>query len=333
MSQAIEQTRVLVSGCGSIGKRHIANLQALGLSAITAVDPDKSACMEAERKLGVRIAVSFEEALRERPDIVVVASPNHVHMEQALQAAKVGADLFIEKPLSHEMTGVNELLTYVEQNRLVGMVGCNMRFHPAISKIKEVLSEQKLGKVYSVQAEFGFYLPWWRPGKDYRENYGARKRTGGGVILDAIHEIDALWWFFGPVRQAMTLSQKQSDLEIETEDVAEISLRFANGVLGHIHLDYLNRHYARNLKIIGKQGTLEWDWNQEFIRIFREGDSPAEEYAVPARENPNEMYRDEMRHFLSCVAERKTTICPIEDAAEVLSVAMSAKRSSEMVPQ
>jgi predicted dehydrogenase len=180
----------LVVGCGSIGKRHLQNLRALGVADLGVVESDSSRRQQVAGEMGIAAFAQLADGLRWFPDFVVIATPTHFHISQAMEVASKGCAVFVEKPLSHTSDGVSELVNVIGQSGLVSMVGCNMRFHPGPKKVKELLDAGALGRILSARVYVGSYLPDWRPGTDYRQNYAARDENGGGCILDCIHEID-----------------------------------------------------------------------------------------------------------------------------------------------
>jgi predicted dehydrogenase len=247
-------TRVLVVGCGSIGRRHAAN--AARLASVTVVDAVPEQAAETARTLGVAVCVSIEEALAGRPDAVVVATPHHSHLPIARAALAAGADVLIEKPLAATLDGIAEFLSEADRLGRRVRVACNMRFHPAIAALRRAL--RRVGRPLFARAHYGNYLPDMRPGADYRTLYCARAEAGGGVILDAIHEIDYLVWLFGPVERVSAEAGRIGDLDIDVEDYAALALAHRGGVRSEVHLDYLQRSKRRGCEIAGSEGTLIW---------------------------------------------------------------------------
>ncbi|MDP3703825.1 MAG: UDP-2,4-diacetamido-2,4,6-trideoxy-beta-L-altropyranose hydrolase [Candidatus Omnitrophota bacterium] len=318
--------RAVIVGFGSIGKRHGANLQGSGVRDIAVCDPDPEKRREAEARFGMRAVERLEEALQDHPDAVFVTSPPSSHIPIALEAARAGCHLFIEKPLSHSFEGIDDLKKEVAARRLVAMVGCNTRFHPNLLFMKGFLEEGRLGTIYAAHAEVGSFLPGWRPGTDYRLNYGARKALGGGVLLDAIHELDYLRWLVGEIIDVQCVAGKVSSLEIDTEDLALVLLRFTNGALGSLHLDYLQHPYCRGAKIIGEHGILSWDMNQQTVRFYdNRAGSWQDAHRVPSGFEPNQMYIEEARAFLSAVESRTPPFSGLDDAARVLELTLTCK--------
>ncbi len=323
-----ERDPFLVIGCGSIGKRHIKNLLALGVQDIIAFDIQAARMEEVKESFGITVLNSLEEGWEQKPKIAVVAAPTSLHIPLALEAAERGCHLFIEKPLSHAMDGIDELVNVVKERNLITLVGCNMRFHPGIMQVKRLIEEGALGNVIAARVEVGLYLPDWHPWEDYRQMYSAQRDLGGGVILDAIHEIDYIRWMLGEVTEVACFSDKISNLEIETEDVAAILLRFDCGAIGEVHLDYVQRAYSRSCHIIGEEGTIHWDWCEGIVRWYSAKTKKWKIYENPPEWESNKMYIDEMEYFRACIHNKTTSFLDVEQAKQVLRIALAAKHSA-----
>ncbi len=317
----------LVVGVGSIGKRHIANLRRAGVRRIWAYDPQRERVDEAEARWGVRGFASLEDALAAGPKAALICSPPVYHIPQALAAARAGAHLFIEKPLSASLEGVDDLIAEVEARGLRTLVGCNFRFHPGLQRLKALVDQGALGRVIFARAEFGQYLPDWHPWEDYRQGYSARRDLGGGVVLDRIHEIDYLVWLFGPVEEVTGLVGQWGDLDIETEDLAEAWLRFRSGVVAAVHVDYLNRTYTCRAEVLGARGTAWWSFAPHEARIFDADRAETQSWAWP-RYQVNDMYLAETEHFLRVLAGLEPSAKDLRQARHILQVALAVKASA-----
>lgn len=320
--------RLLVTGCGSIGRRHIGNLLALGNIEVIAHDLTPDGRSKVADLFGVKVYANYGDALDAGPDAVIVATPTNEHIRPALEAAKAGCHLFVEKPVSHNMDGLSDVLSTVKSKSLITLVGCNMRFHPGIKKVKELLDEGTVGRILSADIETGSYMPEWRPGWDYRNVYSARSHMGGGIILDAIHEIDYARWMLGDVAVVSCMADKQSSLEIDVEDIADILLSFTSGVIAHLHLDYLQRAYSRNCKFVGEDGIVTWDFNEERVGLFTARDRQWTRHKQPEDFELNQMYVDEMMHFINCIKGIERPTLDIFGAVEDLKIALAAKQSA-----
>lgn len=203
-----------------------------------------------------------------------------------------------------------------------------MRFHPGPAQVKDLLDQHRIGRVLFARIQAGSYLPGWRRGQDYRANYAAREDTGGGCILDCIHEIDLTRWYLGEVRSVLCACGKLSSLEIETEDVAALLCRHESGALSEIHLDYVQRSYERDCQIVGEQGSIFWQFKTGEVRWFDTVDGEWTTLSQPPGWELNQMYVDEMEHFLECVRDQRPTMLSIPDAISVMQIALAAKRSA-----
>ena len=318
----------LVVGGGSIGKRHIENLKALGVDSLAVVETDRARRRQVAADLSVRDFAELEEGLAWAPDFVVVATPTHLHIEQALRVVQGGFSVFVEKPLSHAAVGLSELADAVERKKLVTMVGCNLRFHPGPAQVKELLRQNRIGRLLFARVHAGSYLPDWRPAADYRDNYAAREETGGGCILDCIHEIDLTRWYLGEVHEVFCMAGHLSSLEIRTEDVAALVCRHGGGAISEIHLDYVQRTYERGCQIVGEQGTIFWDFNSKQVRWFNAGNGQWSVFPQPSGWELNQMYLDEMKHFVECVRGGSPAMLPIQEAISVMQIVFAAKASA-----
>jgi predicted dehydrogenase len=315
--------RFLIIGAGSIGQRHCKNLVALGHDVL-AWDVDPARCRELAAAAGVPTAASLEAGLATRPEAALICTPPVSHTALARQALAAGAHLFIEKPIADASADVPSLIDEAEQRRRLLAVGFNLRFLPSLRRVKALLDDKRVGRVLSVRAEFGSYLPDWRPGRDYRENYAVRAALGGGILLDAIHEFDYLGWFFGEAAEVFCAASHVSDLAGDTEDVAETTLRFECGALGHVHLDYLQRVYRRTLQVIGDAGTIVWDYPAHTVTVqAREAETLSE-----SDDESNEMYVAEMRHFVRCLEGQESPLVDGREALRSLRLVEAAKRSA-----
>jgi predicted dehydrogenase len=320
--------KALVIGGGSIGKRHLANLKTLGVQQLALAENDRARRETVAAELSVHSFVDVDAGLEWHPDFVVIATPSHLHLEQASRVARQGFHLFVEKPLCHSAAGMSELAALVESKNAVSMVGCNMRFHPGPARVQQLLTEDRIGRIVFARVHSGSYLPAWRPSTDYRLNYAAREQTGGGCILDCIHEIDLTRWYLGEVREVVCMADHVSSLEIETEDVAAIICRHLSGAISEIHLDYVQQTYERGCQIVGERGSIFWDFTQRQVRWFNGGTGQWTTFSEPEGWQVNQMYVDEMKHFIDCVASRSPTALPIPEAVAVMQVAFAAKTSA-----
>jgi predicted dehydrogenase len=340
--------KILIAGLGGIGQRHLRNLRTLlGAEAeIKAVDirrnipvltdqlkvePGKSL----EEKYNLHIYPHLEPALAWKPDIVFVCTPTSQHIPTALRAVQAGCHLFIEKPLSHNLGQVDELICEVDSRGLMAAVGYQLRFHPCLQRLHALVQEQKVGRILSVRAEIGEYLPGWHSYEDYRQMYASRQDLGGGVILSQIHELDYLYWMFGLPRSVYALGGHLSRLEIDVEDTAEILMSFiveGTPIPISLHEDYLQRPPRRSCDIIGDRGKIIVNLAGLSVEVF-DGDGSLVESASYASFQRNQMFLDELNHFLKSThasgegGKLSSPLVSVSEAAFSLHMALAAKES------
>jgi predicted dehydrogenase len=327
MADEASSLRFVIVGGGSIGKRHLGNLQALGATHIVVVDPVAERLREIAEKFGVKTSESFAATLEAGADAVLICSPTSLHLEQALMAARAGCHLFIEKPIAETLARTDELLAEIERRSLHSLVGCNFRFHPGLQRVKTLLAERAIGNVVSARAQFGQYLPDWHPWEDYRLGYSASRAKGGGVVLDRIHEIDYIQWLLGDVAEVFAWLGQLSHLEIDTEDTAEILLRFADGPIGSVHLDYVRRTYDCSLEIVGDLGTIQWRFAPHEVRWSNAATQSSQELAWPWYA-ANEMYLEQTKHWLRVLEGREVSLQDCRSALVPLKIALAAKQAA-----
>lgn len=323
------ERRIAVVGCGSIGARHLRNLTTLGCPNLIAIDPDLEHRTRAAIDSGAHEAPSLEAALEAGASVVFVTTPTSEHLGPALEAVRAGADVFIEKPLAATLCGVDDLLDEAARRGTIALVGCNLRFHPGLALVQRLTAAGAIGRVISARIEFGSWLPDWRPRQDYRLGYATRRESGGGIVLDAIHELDYARWIMGEVENVACFAGSLSSLDLETEDIAAILLRFESGAIGEVHLDYVQRAYSRTCQLIGEEGTIHWSWPAGEVRLYRASTGSWRTFEVPEGWVPNQMYVNELEHFLACLTGDETPVLDLPNAARVLEIALMALESAE----
>ncbi len=320
--------RALVAGCGSIGRRHAKNLKSLGLQQLGFCDTSPGALTQCREELGGETFADYGEALEKfKPDIVLICTPPVFHVEQALAALQAQAHVFIEKPLSHESSGIQSLIGEAHRHGRNVQIGYNMRFHPGLQIVKELIDSGRIGRVLWLNAEAGQYLPDWRPWQKYSESYSARRELGGGIILDGSHELDYICWLLGRPAEVTCQAERLSDLDVDVEDSAWIYLSFPERRRAELHLDFVQRAYTRSCKVVGETGTAFWDFNVQEVRWFS-AEQPGWK-SIPYKFETNDMYVAEMRHFLESLGNRTGPMVDLEQARDVIRVVEAAKKSSE----
>lgn len=317
--------RFLVRGCGSIGQRHIKNLHSLKAGEILPFDLLKDRREALSTELGLPMVNDLKEAWDWKPNIVVIASDTNSHIPLALQAIEHGCHVFIEKPLSYSLDGIPKLCSEIERRQLVTMVACNLRFHPGPASVKKLLEENLVGRVIAARIQTGSYLPRWRPQQDYRMSYSASPEWGG-AILDCIHEIDLALWYFGAAKVLAAFHLPAESIGLKTDGLAEIIMNHESGVLNSLHLNFVQRDYRRAFQIIGSEGTIYWDFGDQQVRVYGADGKLKQTCMEPDRWEINQMYLDELEHFLWAVKSGSQTVNPVSGGVRALEVALTARK-------
>ncbi len=228
----MSKTRIAVAGAGSIGQAHMGvalNSPSCVLSAI--VDPSPAA-VDVAAKAGVLLYTSIDELLaRDRPEGLILATPNHLHVPQALQCIQAGLPILLEKPIATTVAEGEKLVKVVDETGAKVLIGHHRAHSPIMAKAREVVDSGKLGKLVAVMGSATFF----KPDHYYTDAPWRREIGGGPILLNMIHEVHNLRMLGGDIAAVQAFSS-QSARGFPVEDTVAINLRFASGMLGSFML-------------------------------------------------------------------------------------------------
>jgi len=319
--------KFLIIGYGSIGRRHFRNLLSMGEQDILFYRTHQSTLDDNELADFI-VETDLKAALDHKPDAVIIANPSAYHLDAAIPAAREGCHILLEKPISHSMQRVEDFSQLVQKNGVKVLVGFQFRFHPNLLKIKEILEDNKIGRVLSYRSHWGEYLPAWHPWENYRHSYAARKELGGGVLLTLCHNYDYLRWLFGEAQIHSTLLGYNSDLGIEVEDTAEIGLISDDDIIGSLHLNFTQMPVKNILDIVGTKGSIHWDYYRNQVDLYtfnNEGEVKTISYFVPDDFDRNDLFIQEMEHFIDVINGQAEPRCSLDDGIKALELSVQAK--------
>ena len=319
--------KFLIAGLGSIGRRHLRNLKALGVEDIIFLRSHRSTLPD-EELAGYLVETEIFAALAHQPQAVIISNPTALHLDIAIPVAKAGCHILLEKPISNSLDRIEELINAAQKSGSRILVGYQFRFHPGLLRVKQLLDEGAIGKPYSAHAHWGEYLPSWHPWEDYRHGYSARSDLGGGVILTLSHPLDYFRWLLGDVEAIWAFADRLGTLELDVDDTAEIGLRFTNGLLASLHLDYNQRPSVHNLEIIGTEGIVHWD-NADGRVTLCPADGIQQIFPVPDGFERNTLFLDELRHFLQIIHGDADPLCSLDDGIVALKLCLAALNSAK----
>jgi predicted dehydrogenase len=323
--------RYLCIGSGSIGKRHMRNLLAIGVKPedITATDPREDRRQEVI-KMGIRnVFGTYEDAL-EGGDYAaaIVCSPTSLHIPQGIDLANRGIHILMEKPLAHDLEGIDEFKAAIEKNNVVVLMAYIFRFSPLTDKVRELLHSGVIGKVLFVRGEFSEYLPDWHPFEDYRSYYMAEKKQGGGSILDQSHIMDLVHYLFGGFDTVYAFNGNLSSLEVNSDDYSELMIRLKNGVVASIHTDMFGRDHKKELEIKGEKGNIYWSSADNLVTHY-DSETNAKRMFRKFPTDFNLNYITELNHFIACCEARETPQSSLQDGIETMELILGAYKSVE----
>jgi predicted dehydrogenase len=318
--------KFLIAGYGSIGRRHLNNLIALGEKDLLLYRTHQSTLPDSEIK-DIPVETSIEAALAHHPDGVIIANPTALHLDVAIPAAEAGCTILMEKPISHQLEGIDKLKKALEKGGGKFLTGFQFRFNPGLQQAEGWLKAGRIGRVISAHASWGEYLPAWHPWEDYRKSYTSRSDLGGGVVNTLSHPLDYMYWLLGKIESVGAVTSNLG-LNLEVEDTADIEMRFTSGALGSVHLDYLQRPPEHTLKIVGSEGTITWDNATTVARLYSAQKGKWEEVQPPAGFERNVMFLEETRHFMEVVRGQADPLCTFEDGVAALELAQAVYKSA-----
>ncbi len=259
--------QVCFIGVGSIAKRHIRNLVFLFKQTkqefqIDCIRRNKMVNLPLDLKGIISNVYNYEDILDDVYDIMFITNPTSEHYRTLKKYKNKARHFFIEKPIFD-----NEFYDTHEFEGLDIYVACPLRYHSVIDYLKRNITGWR---VIGVRCICSSYLPEWRPGEDYRKNYSAIKKLGGGVATDLIHEWDYLQYIFGRPTMVKCITGTKSDLEITSEDIAIYIAEYEKMTL-ELHLDYYGRVSRREIEIFTDEDTIKADLLESSIHFFKAG--------------------------------------------------------------
>lgn len=328
--------KFLVIGLGSMGKRRIRNLRHLGEKDIIGWDIKKDRRKECNEKYKIKIFDDIDKAMDEKPDVLIISTPPNYHIDYELLAAKNDKHFFCEAGIF--TNGVEELVNLCKNKNLIAAPSCTFRFKESIRKIKELIDDEKIGKVVALTYHMGQYLPDWHPWEHISKFYVGKRETSATREMVPF-ELEWLTWIFGDIKRISCMKGKISNLPADIDDVYQLIFQFKNGIIGHLLIDVISRTPTRILRIVGEKGTIEWNWIDNSVRLyvaekkewieFKEQEGFREEGYI-AKEN---IYIEEMQNFIKSIKGEEKYIYSLEEYLKILKLLEAAEESSNKQTQ
>lgn len=303
--------KICMVGLGSIGQRHLKNLNHVlskrGLQYSIDALRMKGGELSIESESKITNTYRSLEELPDDYDVIFITNPTIFHFEMVTYLIRKTKNMFVEKPVFEQYKEIENLKLSDESTYYVA---CPLRHKKVIKYIKMLVDKGE--KFNSIRVISSSYLPDWRKGTDYRDVYSAKKNLGGGVELDLIHEWDYISYLFGKPDKMFKLVGRYSDLEIDSDDIAVYIARYVDKVL-EVHLDYFGIENVRVLELIGNGKKYIVDINRDQIRFIEK--NTAERLI---NFGPDDPYISEMEYFFDLIQERKKSFNEIDKANALL---------------
>lgn len=328
--------KALVIGLGSMGKRRIRCLQALGVQEIAGFDPREDRRLEAQKNYGITPVAEVEQGLDLAPNVMIISTPPDLHHCYAVMAAERGIHFFVEAGILDE--GADELMALAAQHGSLAAPSCTMRYFPGPKKVKELLASGVVGRPLSFTFHSGQHLEDWHPWENIKDFYVSNPVTGA---CREIVPFELMWLtdVFGPFMRVTGIRGKYGNLDVAIDDCYHVLLETEDGkTSGSLLVEVLSRPYIRRLRVICSGGSIEWDQN---LKIVRWATTAAEEWETWSLDqssayhrecvNPEEPYIDEIEAVLT--AAKGDTQYPVtfRDEAQILSWLYASETESDRI--
>ena len=302
--------KALVIGLGSMGKRRIRNLKALGLTQLAGVDPRADRRTEAAATYSIPAFAGAEDAMAAfAPDVAIISTPPDKHMDYAFLVCERRIPCFVEASVV-DAERILELHERTKQSGPLVAPSCTMRYFPGPRTVKQLIDAGAIGRVVNVNYHTGQYLKDWHPWEPI-EDYYVSKRATGGCREIVPFELTWLNDIFGQPEPLACLRDRIGDLGTDIDDIYHFWLRYPGKVTASITVEVLSRPAAtRELRVLGTRGQIAFSADDNAVRVASVGTTGWTRYELERGQaqagyiNPEEPYIAEMRDFIAAVESR-----------------------------
>ncbi len=313
--------KVLFVGFGSIAQKHFQALRSLRPN--TTIYALKSGNQSSEDSRIIDLYHWAEVPLD--LNFAIISNPTFKHTEVLERLIEYSIPLFIEKPISHRLEGLNKLAAQIKQSGVISYVACNLRFLPVMQYLKTELLPT-VSNIEEVSVYCGSFLPDWRPGKDFKKIYSANEEMGGGVHLDLFHELDYTYWLFGMPQRSFCTLRNNSSLCISAIDYAHYQFLYAS-FTSCITLNYYRRDTKRTIEIVTSETTYAVNLLNNSI-IDSEGNSIFEGQTYTINNTYYDTYISQMKYFLGMLEGANPPFNTFLESLKILEICLESEKIS-----
>lgn len=316
--------KYLVVGLGSMGKRRVRNLQALGIKDVAGFDTRTDRRLESQEKYGIPVFENLDSALQIfGPQAFVISTPPDLHMHYAYYAFERGISCFIEASVV-DADKIKQLSEKISGTQIVMAPSCTMRYFPGPKKVKELIRSNAIGKVLNLNYQTGQYLPDWHPWEKIEEFYVSKRETGAAREIVPF-ELTWLNDIFGEAKAAACVKAKLTDMPADIDDIYHCLLRYDDNVIANLTVEVISRPRAtRDMRVLGSEGEIVFSADSNSVRYINTSMEEWKEFKFDTGTvesqyiNPEEPYIAEMKDFVTAVEAKNQSLFPnslVEDYA------------------
>jgi predicted dehydrogenase len=326
--------KILIVGLGSMGKRRIRNLQKLGYGNLFGFDLRDDRILETKKKYKIQCFNNFQNALDEKPSIMLICTPPHLHKEYGKKAIKKNIHVFLELNLLHDH--VQSILKSSKKSSSIVCCSNTMRFHPIVKKLKILVEQKKIGKIYSIHHHTGHFLPSWHPWENYKEFFVSQKETGAAKELVPV-DLNWLTYIFSDVLSVLANVNKISKLDVNIDDNYQAILEFKNKIFCTFNIDVFSIPSVKETKIIGEKGTIICNFDKSQIKInlgkgwklisLSKGKVASGYKGITPSES---LYEEEIINFFKTIKNQNSCSFSLNNELKILAILNAIEKSGKL---
>ncbi len=325
--------RIGIVGAGAIARTHADRLKKMpGIELAGYYDIFPEAAQRSVEQFGGQVYPSLD-ALLDDVDYVDICTTANAHKEPVLAALEAGVPTVVEKPLARHLADCYEIVEAQARTGTPLFVAQGVRFFPQFAAAKEALDSGAIGAPGVIRTVRGGSAPGgggWGSQSSARSYYNDFAKSGGVILDVSIHDIDYQRWCFGEVERVFARGLMFAGKN--PKDHALISLRFANGAIGHVEGSwaYPPGLWRTRIEMAGTKGLLEWDsLDQQSLewRIQPDAESPATSGGASPLTDQDDPYYRELAHFIDAVENNKPVGVTAYDGLMAVKICLAATES------
>lgn len=318
-----------IHGAGNVSTQYI---EAFARNPHTEVRMITSRTADQARRRAAQYGLSCDagdrlDALLERDDVQIVAicTPNHLHAQEAIRAARAGKHLVVEKPVALTLRDLRALVGTVEEYRVKATVGFVLRWNPLVRMARRLVQDRALGDLMLVEADYIHRVDPARPGWEWK---GRAATSGGTLMMGGCHAVDVLRFCAGEIESVSAYATQVARRDFDYPPTITASLRFANGAVGKVSVTFeAFSPYLFNLSLYGSRGTLR---NNRLFAAALDGQT---DYATVPTVLPDSAdvthhpFQAEVDDLVAAILEDRPPLAALADAARSHEVCFAIDRA------